>query len=381
MKETWLRTDFENCLEKVKYKNKIHSKDFKPNGLFPIVSQEKDYISGYWDNSEDLFKVDAPVIIFGDHTRVIKYIDFSFVLGADGVKILKPKPSIHPKFLYYFLLNVDLGNLGYARHYRLLKEIEISYPNTLNKQQLIVNILDECFKAIDQAKANTERNLKNARELFDSYLQGVFERRGDDWHEKKLGEIFDVRDGTHESPKYINKGFPLVTSKNLKDHRLVLDPIKYISESDYININKRSKVDVGDVLFAMIGTIGNPVVVEDEPNYAIKNVALFKGNDNQSSNFLKYLLDSKLTKDKMIEDAKGTTQKFVGLGYLRSFPIFIPSLTKQQAIVSQLDALRTETKKLESSFLEKMTDLDELKKSILQKAFAGEISTDREMTV
>ena len=354
---------------------------FKPNGLFPIVSQEKDYISGYWDNSEDLFKVDAPVIIFGDHTRVIKYIDFSFVLGADGVKILKPKPSIHPKFLYYFLLNVDLGNLGYARHYRLLKEIEISYPNTLNKQQLIVNILDECFKAIDQAKANTERNLKNARELFDSYLQGVFERRGDDWHEKKLGEIFDVRDGTHESPKYINKGFPLVTSKNLKDHRLVLDPIKYISESDYININKRSKVDVGDVLFAMIGTIGNPVVVEDEPNYAIKNVALFKGNDNQSSNFLKYLLDSKLTKDKMIEDAKGTTQKFVGLGYLRSFPIFIPSLTKQQAIVSQLDALRTETKKLESSFLEKMTDLDELKKSILQKAFAGEISTDRAMTV
>jgi type I restriction enzyme S subunit len=131
----------------------------------------------------------------------------------------------------------------------------------------------------------------------------------------------------------------------------------------------------------MIGTIGNPVVVEDEPNYAIKNVALFKGNDNQSSNFLKYLLDSKLTKDKMIEDAKGTTQKFVGLGYLRSFPIFIPSLTKQQAIVSQLDALRTETKKLESSFLEKITDLDELKKSILQKAFAGEISTDRAMTV
>ena len=104
MKETWLRTDFENCLEKVTYKNKIQSKDFKPTGQFPIVSQEKDYISGYWDNSEDLFKVDTPVVIFGDHTRVIKYIDFNFVLGADGVKILKPKPSIHPKYLYYFLL-------------------------------------------------------------------------------------------------------------------------------------------------------------------------------------------------------------------------------------------------------------------------------------
>ncbi len=316
--------------------------------------------------------------------------DSGIYLGGD-INVLRPAPGLFaPKFLPYFLETEEAyeqlegyiqGSTGIIHiSNKGIKNLTVPLPS-FAEQQRIVSILDECFKAIDQAKANTERNLKNARELFDSYLQGVFERRGDDWHEKKLGEIFDVRDGTHESPKYINKGFPMVTSKNLKDHRLVLDPIKYISESDYININKRSKVDVGDVLFAMIGTIGNPVVVEDEPNYAIKNVALFKGNDNQSSNFLKYLLDSKLTKDKMIEDAKGTTQKFVGLGYLRSFPIFIPSLTKQQAIVSQLDALRTETKKLESSFLEKITDLDELKKSILQKAFAGEISTDRAMTV
>jgi len=319
------------------------------------------------------------------------FLNHRVLMEVDGyvsshLATIKAKGEIaDDKFLLYYLTTIDSKDLMQNVAYPSLKTSDIGLIPVplppLSEQKRIVSIIDECFKAIDQAKANTERNLKNARELFDSYLQGVFERRGDDWHEKKLGEIFDVRDGTHESPKYINKGFPMVTSKNLKDHRLVLDPIKYISESDYININKRSKVDVGDVLFAMIGTIGNPVVVEDEPNYAIKNVALFKGNDNQSSNFLKYLLDSKLTKDKMIEDAKGTTQKFVGLGYLRSFPIFIPSLTKQQAIVSQLDALRTETKKLESSFLEKITDLDELKKSILQKAFAGEISTDRAMTV
>lgn len=129
----------------------------------------------------------------------------------------------------------------------------------------------------------------------------------------------------------------------------------------------------------MIGTIGNPVVIEDEPNYAIKNVALFKVGNNQNSYFLKYFLDSKQTIEKMMRDAKGTTQKFVGLGYLRSFPILVPPLKEQQTIVRQLDALRVETQKLEAVYQKKIDDLEELKKSILQKAFAGELKTSQEV--
>jgi type I restriction enzyme, S subunit len=112
------------------------------------------------------------------------------------------------------------------------------------------------------------------------------------WAIKKLGEVYDVRDGTHDSPKYINEGYALITSKNLKNDSLNYDNVNYISEHDYFNINKRSKVDVGDVLFAMIGTIGNPIVIKDEPDFAIKNVALFKVPENQDSYFLKYYLDS-----------------------------------------------------------------------------------------
>lgn len=111
------------------------------------------------------------------------------------------------------------------------------------------------------------------------------------------------------------------------------DNVNYISEKDYININKRSKVDKGDILFAMIGTIGNPVVIQDEPNFAIKNVALFKVPQGQNSNFLKYFLDAKSTINQMISDAKGTTQKFVGLGYLRGFRILLPPLIEQKSIV------------------------------------------------
>src|SRR5690606_37071396 len=162
-----------------------------------------------------------------------------------------------------------------------------------------------------------------------------------------------------------------------KNHKLTLDDVKFISEADYFNINKRSKVDVGDVLFAMIGTIGNPVVIEDEPNYAIKNVALFKVGNNQSSYFLKYFLDSKQTIEKMMKNAKGTTQKFVGLGYLRSFTILLPTLKELKTIVQQLEDLRAENQKLEAVYQQKIDDLEELKKSILQKAFAGELTESK----
>ncbi len=157
------------------------------------------------------------------------------------------------------------------------------------------------------------------------------------WETKKLGDVYDVRDGTHDSPKYCEKGYPLITSKNLKSNGLIFDNVKYISESDYKKINERSAVNKGDVLLAMIGTIGNPIVVEFESSFAIKNVALFKVPKNQDSYFLKYYLQTDYVQSKMQKEAKGSTQKFVGLGYLRNFPIAVPALPEQKRIVAILD--------------------------------------------
>ena len=368
----WEVKEFEECLDKVAYPTKIQRKDFLESGDFPIVSQEQDLINGYWNNSEDLVKVTKPIIIFGDHTQVLKFIEFDFVLGADGVKILKPIAKIESKFFFYCLQSVNLRSLGYARHYRLLKELKIPIP-PLAEQKRIVAILDEAFSAISTAKENAEKNLKNSKELFESYLNNIFEKKGKDWKEKKLGEVCDVRDGTHDSPKYHKEGYAFVTSKNLKIDTIDLINVNLISEQDYTKINERSKVDKGDILFAMIGTIGNPVVVEMIPNFAIKNVALIKVPKLQSNYFLKYYLGSRFVIDKMAQDSKGSTQQFVGLGYLRNFKINLPPLKEQQRIVAKLDALSEQTKKLEAVYSKKLADLDELKKSILQKAFRGEL--------
>ena len=152
--------------------------------------------------------------------------------------------------------------------------------------------------------------------------------------------------------------------------------IKYISKEDFDQINQRSKVDVGDILFAMIGTIGNPVVIEDEPNYAIKNVALFKNKGKVNPYFIKYYLESREVRDKMQKEAKGTTQKFVSLGYLRDFPIVIPSDLEQEYIVKELDELLSKEFQAVSIIEEVIDQIDLMKKSILAKAFRGELGTN-----
>ena len=189
------------------------------------------------------------------------------------------------------------------------------------------------------------------------------------WEIKKFIDIYDVRDGTHDSPKYIKEGFPLITSKNLKNDTLNYDKVKYISEEDYLNINKRSKVDIGDIIFAMIGTIGNPIVIKDEPDFAIKNVALFKVPENQDSHFLKYYLDSNSVIDKMSKDAKGATQKFVGLGYLRNFLIPLPPLPEQKRIVAVLDKAFSAIAKAKANAEQNLKNVKELFESYLQGVF------------
>lgn len=255
----------------------------------------------------------------------------------------------------------------------ILKGIEIPLP-TISEQKHIVSIIDEAFTTLAKAKANAEKNLKNAKELFESYLQRVFENES--WETKKLNEITEVKDGTHDSPKYIKEGIPFVTQKNIKPDGLSFDDTKFITDTDHEKFYKRSNVTYGDILISMIGANrGMAAIVDDKRVFSIKNVGLIKSSDNINMNYLLYYLKSSMAMKYVLYMSNGGAQEFVGLTALRSFPIPLPTLKAQQTIVRQLDALRAETQKLEAVYQKKIDDLEELKKSILQKAFAGELTT------
>jgi type I restriction enzyme, S subunit len=171
--EGWELNNFEDCLEKVKYTPKIKKKDFLESGDFPIISQEQEYINGYWNNSQDVFKIVKPIIIFGDHTQNFKYIDFNFVLGADGVKILQPKSNINCKFFYYFLKSITLRNLGYARHYRLLTEKLVPIPS-LPEQKQIITKLNLFSQETKKLEIIYNQKLIDIEELKKSILEKAF---------------------------------------------------------------------------------------------------------------------------------------------------------------------------------------------------------------
>jgi len=154
----------------------------------------------------------------------------------------------------------------------------------------------------------------------------------------KLSDICDVRDGTHDSPEYVTEGFPLVTSKNIVNGELDLSSVNYINQDDYNKVNKRSKVDCGDIIMPMIGTIGNPFLVKDFCDFAIKNVALIKfPNDNVINKFVWFFLISPAFYRYIDEKNKGGTQKFLALGDIRNIQIPQIDITKQMEIVSVLD--------------------------------------------
>lgn len=149
-----------------------------------------------------------------------------------------------------------------------------------------------------------------------------------------------VRDGTHDSPKPVAEGHKLITSKHITDGKLNLSSANCISNDDYDEINKRSKVDINDVLFSMIGTVGRVFRVESEPDYAIKNMGLFKIEDELKSKYLYFYFHSAQAKKYINECLAGSTQKFLSLGSLRKFPIIYPeSRHALEQLVHILDSI------------------------------------------
>lgn len=375
---------FEDCIEKIIYTTKIKRKNFLEAGQFPIISQEQEFINGYWNDPKDVFKIKKPVVVFGDHTQVVKYIDFNFVLGADGVKILQPTNDLNPKYFYYCITIANIKTLGYARHYRLLKEIQFPIP-PLPEQKRIVKILDEVFEKVTKAKENAEKNLQNARELFESYLQGVFANPstslgtgpGEDWEEKALGEVCGfVRGpfgGSLKKSIFKKNGYAVYEQQHAIYDQF--DDIRYFIDDNKFNEMKRFELNSGELIMSCSGTMGKMAVVPKNIKRGIINQALLKLTPSKeiSIMFLKLWMQSENFQDSLKKYSQGAAIKNVAsVKILKKIKMPVPTISEQHAIVSKLNELSAETKKLEAMYQQKIANLEELKKSALQKAFKGE---------
>ena len=263
-----------------------------------------------------------------------------------------------------------------------VKSIFLRYPKSLPEQQSIVAILDEAFAAIAKAKTNAEQNLKNAKELFESYLQSVFENKGEGWEEKMLGEIADVIGGySFKSGDFKKEGkYQVIRMGNVRPGIIRENESPVFIESLDDKVLKKALILANDVIITQTGTknkrdYGFTVIIEKENYLLNQRISAIRFSKNYMPKFFLYFSWTNHFKDQYFSNETGTVgQGNVGIGAITNAIVPFLPLKDQQIIVQKLDALSAETKQLETIYQQKINDLDELKKSILQKAFAGELT-------
>ena len=257
--------------------------------------------------------------------------------GLCSIKVKENKCEM--KFLYYLLKSKEKnlneranGSTFKAINKNQISEIDFYLPN-IEIQKKIVLILDKLVEILRDKKEILLQLEELSKSIFEEEL-GDLRTNEKNWKFIALQNICDVRDGTHDSPKYVAEGYPLITSKNILEDKIDFFNVNYISKLDLEKINKRSKVDRGDILMPMIGTIGNPLIVDVEKEFAIKNVALLKFNKLKQDNiFIKEILSSNYFLSIIKEKNRGGTQKFLSLNDIRNISIpIVPEEVKARII-------------------------------------------------
>lgn len=262
--------------------------------------------------------------------------------------------------------------------------LQLAIQGKLVEQREEEGTAKELLKKIAAEKKQLikEGKIKKQKELPEIQVEEISFDIPESWEWVRLSEIIDVRDGTHDTPKYVTNGVPLVTSKNLKQGGIDFDNVKLISIEDSEKINMRSGVDDGDILFAMIGSIGNPVLVNKTRDFSIKNMALFKPIKNTLFN-MEYLLNYlQLEQESMKRKAAGGVQSFVSLTFLRQYLVPLPPLEEQKRIVAKIEELMPYVDKYDGAYSE-VEELnkkfpEDMQKSILQYAIQGKLVDQRE---
>ena len=309
---------------------KIPQEKYCLTGQFPIVDQGQRVIAGWWNDDAGIFK-NVPAIIFGDHTRAIKYMEQPFFIGADGVKILRPTNiKDNPKYLYYALQAAKIPNLGYSRHFKVVKELQICIYSR-DEQNEIVRVLEKIDYLIEQRHAETTYldQLVKSRfiELFGDPMTDVSK-----WSASTIGEQFNVSSGgtpaTGEKAYWENGTIPWIGSNMCQDTMLSENDGKFITEEGYAHSSAKW-FHKGTVLVALVGaTIGKTALLRFDTT-TNQNIAAIDVTQNAafSSEFVFYHMQ--MLYSKFMEIGSGKF-KMANQGFIRQLPLICPPIELQE---------------------------------------------------
>ena len=359
MREGWEYKKFENCIVKSPKLKQVKKEAYNNGSQYPIISQEEKFISGYCDDESMVCHIDRPIVVFGDHTRVLKYIDFDFVVGADGVKVIIPIKSVDSKFLLYFLQWYNIPNLGYSRHYKLLKDVMVPIPNCTT-QLSIVSELDKLNELIQIKK----EQLKD----YDALAQSIFyEMFGDPvenekgWEVKTLGDICEITSSKRVfANEYVDTGVPFYRSKEVieKSKQLPISVELYISESHYNKIKSSFGVpQIGDILVTAVGTIGKIWVVDTNEPFYFKdgNLVWLRNIKGAHCEYFRYSIFYLIDEYKKV-NANGAAYNALTIAKLKLMLCPLPPLSLQQSFAHKIEQIERQKAAVQST----ITDLETL---------------------
>ena len=317
--------------------------------------------------------------------------DYSFSNFTSVVRVTNKKlvdfTYLHRVLFYLYISGATELMQSHSTGIRNLKfdeykELEIPIP-PLSIQQEIVSILEETFEAIAQVKANAEQNLKNAKALFESYLQSVFENKGEGWEEKTLGEISTTfgRGKSKHRPRNYEKlyggKYPFIQTGDIRNCNHYIT--EYTQTYNELGLAQSKLWHAGTICITIAANIAETGVLTFDACFPDSVIGLVVNEKIADRNFVEYLLQYFKTRIQAL--SKGSAQANINMGTFENELFPIPPLKEQQTIVKKLDALSTETKRLEAIYQQKLKDLEELKKAILEKAFKGELTSRKVMVI
>lgn len=418
--EGWSSIIADDCFDQISTNGlRIKTTDYMETGLFPVIDQGQEFVSGFINDAEKVITSDKPLIIFGDHTRNIKWVDFDFVPGADGTKILSSLDFLQPRFAFYQLKNLDIPNKGYSRHFKFLKEFEFQLP-PLAEQKIIAEKLDILLAHVEKIKAHLEYIPK----LLKTFRQSVFAaatsgKLTENWREENYflpsnqdkgkerfnNDLFNL--ATQSLPElpsewivvpaanileYVTSGsrgwanyyaddgalFLRMSNVRYDTTKLDLHDLQYVKLPESIE-GKRSLVKKNDLIISITADIGRVarINIDLEEAYVNQHLALVRPSREINSEYLAICIAAVNIGVKQFQALKrGTTKAGLGLDDIRSLAIPFPSIEEQAEIVRKVEELFTFVDNLEKKSNAALVRVNNLTQSIFTKAFSGELTRD-----